>query len=146
MLNVLVALSLLRLATITHAAPGLTARADEVDKKYIFATLHSENEQKADEKTSLNIYSSDDGINFGEYAMDIYHPEKGLVRDPSIIHYLGMYYISHTTGWGGRDIGIISSEDLKTWNPVTTINTGDWVGSAWAPVGVPIISICPFTY
>ncbi|KAK3329272.1 hypothetical protein B0H66DRAFT_17870 [Apodospora peruviana] len=127
-------LSSFLLASITHAAPSppITARSPEVDKKYIFATFHAEKEQQPDEKTSLNIYWSDNAHDFEEYAMDVYHPEKGVVRDPSIIHYLGKYYVVHTTGWHGNEIAIISSDDLKSWSPVTTINVGDF-GAAWAP-------------
>lgn len=131
------------LISIATAVPqAISGR--QVDKKYVFATFQSENENTSNENTWLNIYTSDNGINFDEYAMNAYRPEKPwLIRDPSIIHYLGKYYVVFTTGWSGSELGIISSDDLKNWASHATIKL-DWdglsVGAAWAPVSYPSTS------
>ena len=129
-------------ASLPPATVQVQKRA--VDKNYIFATFQAQKETKGDETTQLNIYSSDDGIHYEEYAMDTYQPASGLVRDPSIIHYLDRYYVVHTTGWSSRDIGIIVSDDLKSWEPVTTVTLPEWVGRAWAPVSHHILFLDKF--
>jgi predicted GH43/DUF377 family glycosyl hydrolase len=112
----------------------------QIDNVYMLATFQTKNQGKSNEETWLNIYSSKDGIHFDEYAMDAYRPPKPwLIRDPSIIQYLGTYYVVFTTGWSGSELGIISSKDLKTWQPHATINLdlpGLTIGAAWAPVRV----------
>lgn len=121
-----------------HPASDLTARL--VKAPYIFATFRATDETKSSEKTYLDIYTSDDGINYTEFAKDVYKPATGLVRDPSIIRHNGKYYIAHTTGWNGKTIGIIVSDDLRTWKPVTTIDVtagGAYASSTWAPVWRP---------
>lgn len=134
MLPVLSLLFLLASTTSAASLPRASVQQRQVDKNYILATFQAQKETEDDETTQLNIYASDDGIHYEEYAMDTYQPESGLVRDPSIIHYLGKYYVAHTTGWTGRDIGIIASDDLQSWEPVTTITLPDGVERAWAPV------------
>ena len=123
------------LAGLVSASPLTDASVQkrQVDANYVFATFQAQNENSDSETTQLNIYTSEDGLHYEEYAMDTYQPASGLVRDPSIIHYLGKYYVAHTTGWTSRDIGIISSSDLKSWEPVTTITMPDWAEKAWAP-------------
>ncbi|KAL8938317.1 MAG: hypothetical protein Q9211_003268 [Gyalolechia sp. 1 TL-2023] len=101
------------LAATMQAIPSKPISGRKVDKKYIVASVHAENQQSSKETTGLNIYTSNDGINFDEYAMDAYQPEKGVLRDPSIIEYWGRYYVADTTGWSGTEIGIISSEDFQ---------------------------------
>lgn len=136
MLPVLSLLLLTASAASAVSLPEVSVQQRQVDKKYIFATFQSQKETEDDETTQLNIYASDDGIHYQEYAMDTYQPENGLVRDPSIIHYLGRYYVAHTTGWRERNIGIIASDDLRSWEPVTTVTFPEWVGRAWAPVSI----------
>ncbi|KAL9031118.1 MAG: hypothetical protein Q9196_000824 [Gyalolechia fulgens] len=103
------------LAATMQAIPSKPISGRKVDKKYIVASVHAENQQSSKETTGLNIFTSNDGINFDEYAMDAYQPEKGVLRDPSIIEYWGRYYVADTTGWSGTEIGIISIR--KTWAP-----------------------------
>ena len=127
------------LTTTVQAIPSKPISGRRVDKKYIFASFHAENQQSPKETTGLNIYTSNDGINFDEYAMDAYKPEKGVLRDPSIIEYWGRYYVAYTTGWYGTEIGIISSEDLKNWKYEATINVNSkefQVQQTWAPVSL----------
>lgn len=111
----------------------IAARA--VDKPYVFATFTSKNEQKSNEETWLHIYTSDDGKQFAEYAMNAYKPSKSLLRDPSIIKDGDTYYIAHTTGWDGDDFAVIKSKDLKNWENVATVKTGvKDTEKTWAPV------------
>ncbi|KAI0120729.1 glycosyl hydrolase [Xylariales sp. AK1849] len=128
-------LTTLLVSTVAAAPKAISGR--QVDKKYVFASFQAKNEQTSNEETWLNIYTSDDGVHFDDYALDAYRPQKPwLIRDPSIIHYLGKYYVTFTTGWYGSQIGIIASDDLKTWSPHATIELG-WagmqIGAAWAP-------------
>ncbi|KAI6087361.1 glycoside hydrolase family 43 protein [Hypoxylon rubiginosum] len=110
----------------------IAARA--VDKPYVFATFTSKNEQKSNEETWLHIYTSDDGKQFAEYAMNAYKPSKSLLRDPSIIKDGDTYYIAHTTGWDGDDFAVIKSKDLKNWENVATVKTGvKDTEKTWAP-------------
>jgi predicted GH43/DUF377 family glycosyl hydrolase len=132
-------------ATSISALPSPSPRSlisgRRVDKKYIYSTFHSENENRPNEKTGLDIYVSDDGINFSEYAMNTYTPAEGLIRDPSIIEYWGRYYIVYTTGWYGSTLGIISSEDLINWRYEATINVNSEqfvAAQTWAPVSVEV--------
>jgi predicted GH43/DUF377 family glycosyl hydrolase len=151
-------LSVILLAATVQAIPSKPISGRRVDKKYIFASFHAENQQSSKETTGLNIYTSNDGINFDEYAMDAYQPEKGVLRDPSIIEYWGRYYVAYTTGWSGTEIGIISSEDLKSWKYETTINVESkefLVRNTWAPVSfcgplsvysIPFLRRADFTF
>lgn len=130
-----IVLALLLRTTLALPARGsLAPRAGQVDVPYIFVTFRAENEQSDGERTYLDIYTSKDGIQLEQYAMNVYQPQDGIMRDPSIIFYLGKYYIVHTTDWYSPYIAIISSDDLKSWQWVTSIKTGDWVSQAWAPV------------
>lgn len=109
----------------------------KINQNYMFATFGATNQQNSNEKTWLDIYVSSNGINFAEYAKDVYQSQKGFVRDPSIMFHNNKYYIAHTTGWTGSTIGIISSPDLRTWTPVTTIDVntnGISAYSTWAPI------------
>ncbi|KAI1085514.1 glycoside hydrolase family 43 protein [Whalleya microplaca] len=110
----------------------ITPRA--VKAPYIFSTFTGKNQQKKNEETWLHIYTSDNGINFAEYAMNAYKPAKGLIRDPSIIKEGDTYYIVHTTGWSGSTFAVIKSKDLKNWTPVSTVETKvKDVKKVWAP-------------
>ncbi|OTA97769.1 glycoside hydrolase family 43 protein [Hypoxylon sp. CO27-5] len=105
-----------------------------VKASYVFATFTSKNEQKSNEETYLHIYTSDNGINFQEYAMNAYKPAQGLIRDPSIIKDGDTYYVVHTTGWSGDTFAVIKSKDLKKWDPVSTVKTGvKDTKKTWAP-------------
>lgn len=106
-----------------------------VDKPYVFATFTSEHEQKSNEETWLHIYTSDDGKQFAEYAMNAYKPAQGLLRDPSIIKDGDTYYVVHTTNWSGDDLAVIKSKDLKNWVQVSNVKTGvKDTEKVWAPV------------
>ncbi|KAI0013539.1 glycoside hydrolase family 43 protein [Xylariaceae sp. FL0662B] len=113
-------------------AEEITPRA--VKAPYIFATFTSKNEQKKNEESWLHIYTSENGINFGEYAMNAYKPAHGLIRDPSIIKDGDTYYVVHTTGWSGSTFAVIKSKDLKKWETVSTVDTKvKDVKKVWAP-------------
>jgi predicted GH43/DUF377 family glycosyl hydrolase len=116
----------------------LISRGDGPDAPYVFATFESKNEQKKNEETYLDIWTSDDGINWNDYARHTYKPVNGLIRDPSIMKRNGKWWVCHTTGWKGSNFAIISSDDLKTWNLENTVNVmGDQnVESVWAPVSI----------
>ncbi|KAI2601951.1 glycoside hydrolase family 43 protein [Hypoxylon sp. NC1633] len=115
-----------------EAQSEISARA--VNAPYVFATFTSKNEQKSNEETWLHIYTSNDGTQFAEYAMNAYKPAQGLLRDPSIIKDGDTYYVVHTTGWSGDDFAVIKSSDLKNWEPVSTVKTGiQDTQKTWAP-------------
>ena len=134
-LQLLYAVLLFLRTTFALPAHDLVSRAEQISAPYVFATFWAENESNPNEKTALNIYTSEDGIELEEYALDVYQPKNGILRDPSIIFYLGKYYIAHTTDWYSQWIAIISSTDLKNWQHVVSIDMGGGVAQSWAPVG-----------
>lgn len=112
-----------------------------VDKPYVFATFTSKNEQKSNEESWLHIYTSDDGKQFAEYAMNAYKPAQGLIRDPSIIKDGDTYYVVHTTGWSSDDFAVIKSKDLKKWDTVASVKTGiQDTEKVWAPVRIILLA------
>ncbi|KAH9885349.1 glycoside hydrolase family 43 protein [Xylariomycetidae sp. FL2044] len=117
-------------------SPVLETRGKS-DKAYLFATFYPKNEQKDDEIDYLDIYTSDDGINFSKDYTGVYTSSKGaVVRDPTITWYGDKYWIAHTNDWYSDSFSLISSSDLKKWEHVTDIkcSTDDLEAfQVWAP-------------
>ncbi|KAF8882460.1 arabinosidase [Infundibulicybe gibba] len=99
--------------------------------RYLFTAFTNSSE------TDLYVYTSDDATNFSLLKGPAYTPKTGVLRDPSIIHHTdGKYYIAYTTNWNGTDFAIANSNDLLTWNLVTTVSTKSSVivpFNTWAP-------------
>ena len=105
-----------------------TASAD----RFLLATFNN-GEQK------LRVLRSTNAADFSGYGQGIvYTPPPGSsLRDPSIIHYRGRYYVCHTTGNFGETnvFSIIASDDLTNWTHLTDVSmasVGD-VRWTWAP-------------
>ncbi|CAJ2504021.1 Uu.00g114150.m01.CDS01 [Anthostomella pinea] len=121
--------TLLGVASLASSSPVLTTRG-QVQKAFVFATFEGGDKGN----TSLDIYTSDDGINFEQYAMAAYKSASGEVRDPSIIWLHDKYWVTFTNGQ--RDgFGLISSTDLKNWDEVATVSVSSAVDAekTWAP-------------
>lgn len=120
------------------------------DPNYLYATFRATNQLKTSETDTLDIYSSTNGVNFTTYHVPASVPSSqgknpSLIRDPSITHFNGKYYVAHTTGWTGNNFNIMTSDDLKTWTDYTTVSfnesnfdVGYAVGAVWAPVSISI--------
>lgn len=111
---------------------------------YLLSTFTS------DGTPELHIYGSDDGINFTDalYRNPVYSGTAGsYVRDPSLIHRDGWFYVAHTstdpdTG-GPTNVSwfeIARSRDLIAWELVTQVDVsavsasiGATVSQTWAP-------------
>ena len=105
-----------------------TASAD----RFLLATFNN-GEQR------LRVLRSTNAADFSGYGQGIvYTPPPGSsLRDPSIIHYRGRYYVCHTTGNFGETnvFSIIVSDDLTNWTHLTDVSmasVGD-VRWTWAP-------------
>ncbi|KAI0008305.1 glycoside hydrolase family 43 protein [Xylariaceae sp. FL0662B] len=112
----------------------ITPRA-KADAPYVFATFTADDENDKNEKDMLQIYTSENGINFDLFAKDAWggRGQKHEIRDPSIIKLDNMYYICHSSG--DKDaFGLISSQNLKDWNFVKKVPVNK-PGSkrVWAP-------------
>lgn len=81
---------------------------------------------------SLHLWSSVDGIRF-EHISKVYTPTTGILRDPSIIKYHGVYYIAYSTSWASNYFGIAKSVDLIHWTFVTHVYVSSTFSRAWAP-------------
>ncbi|KAI6086762.1 glycoside hydrolase family 43 protein [Hypoxylon rubiginosum] len=114
--------------------PKLTSRAC-ADAPYVFATFTADNENDHNEKDMLQIYTSDNGINFELYAKDAWGGVgiEHEIRDPSIIKLDNMYYICYSSG--DKDaFGFISSQNLKDWNFVKKVPVNKQGSKrVWAP-------------
>ncbi len=105
-----------------------TARAD----RFLLATFNNGEQQ-------LRILDSTNAADFTGHARGIvYTPPPGRnLRDPSIIHHRGRYYVCHTTGNFGQTnvFSIIASGDLTNWTHLADVSMallGD-VRWTWAP-------------
>lgn len=107
---------------------GAKAWADQ----FVLATFNNGEQQ-------LRILNSTNASEFTGYAQGIvYTPPAGNnLRDPSIIHHRGRYYLCHTTGNFGQTnlFSIVVSSDLANWTHLTDVSMapiGD-VRWTWAP-------------
>ncbi len=107
---------------------GTAARAD----RFLLATFNNGEQQ-------LRILGSTNAADFTGYAQGIvYTPPPGNnLRDPSIIHHGGRYYLCHTAGnFGGVNyFSVLVSDNLQNWTHVTDASMaaiGD-VRWTWAP-------------
>ena len=107
---------------------GIQALADQ----FLLSTFNN-GEQK------LRILHSTNAAEFrGHEQGTVYTPPPGNnLRDPSVIHYHGRYYLCHTAGiLGGVDFfSILVSDDLLEWTHLTDVSMaalGD-VHWTWAP-------------
>lgn len=89
----------------------------------------------ATSQNTLSMFTSADGVTFKTLGSEVYTPEKGLLRDPSIIrHTDGYYYVVYTTNWDGANFGITRSKDLKNWEFVREVKIDlPGVTNTWAP-------------
>lgn len=115
-------------ATQTHAeaAPVKSLRGDTT---YLMSAFNATSENK------LSLFTSYDGKTFTSLASEVYTPESGLLRDPSILKAAnGDYYVVYTTGWNGQTFGIARSRDLRHWQHVKDVRL-DLPGltNVWAP-------------
>ena len=92
--------------------------------------------------SSLQIYTSNDALNFTLLADTGYTGPTGNLRDPSILlHTDGKFYVAFTTPPAGTgccgaesSFSIASSSDLKKWATVATVPSGiAGVTNVWAP-------------
>ncbi|KAI1076939.1 glycoside hydrolase family 43 protein [Whalleya microplaca] len=89
---------------------------------YVFATFTASDENSKNEKDGLQIYTSDNGLNFELFAKDVWggRGAEHEIRDPSIIKLDNIYYVCYTSG--DKDaFGLISSQNLKDWNFVKKV-------------------------
>ena len=123
--------SLLHWASIVVFAGGLTISPAWADR-FLLATFNNGEQQ-------LRILASTNASEFTGYAQGIvYTPPPGNnLRDPSIIHHLGRYYLCHTAGnFGGTNyFSVLVSDTLTNWTRVTDVSmaaVGD-IRWTWAP-------------
>ncbi|WP_228474143.1 family 43 glycosylhydrolase, partial [Streptomyces calidiresistens] len=98
-----------------------------ITSRHLFAAFTNASER------TLYLYGSDDGVHFHDLAPAAYTPANGILRDPSVIHRAGRWWIAHTTAWEGGTFGIISSEDRLNWHHVADIEHGVPCHNTWAP-------------
>jgi hypothetical protein len=92
--------------------------------------------------SSLQIYTSNDALNFTLLTDTGYTGPTGNLRDPSIMkHTDGKFYVAFTTPPAGTgccgpesSFSIASSADLKNWTTVTSVPCGvAGTNNVWAP-------------
>ncbi|MGC4087781.1 MAG: hypothetical protein QM756_07770 [Polyangiaceae bacterium] len=92
--------------------------------------------------SSLQIYTSNDGLNFTLLADTGFTGPTTNLRDPSIMkHTDGKFYVAFTTPPAGNgccgpesSFSIASSSNLKNWTTVATVPSGvSGVTNVWAP-------------
>jgi len=88
---------------------------------------------------ALRIFDSTNAATFVGHAQGIAYtaPPGNNLRDPSIIHYRGRYYICHTAGiFGAVDyFSILVSDNLRDWTHLTDVSIAA-IGNVkwtWAP-------------
>jgi hypothetical protein len=89
----------------------------------------------------LQIYTSDDALNFTLLTDTGYTGPTGFLRDPSIMKYTdGKFYVAFTTPpslsccGDETSFAIASSSDLRTWKTVTQVACGiAGTKNVWAP-------------
>lgn len=112
----------------------LTVKPQKGDTTFLMSAFNATSEN------ALSIFSSYDGSTFTSTASETYTPEKGLLRDPSIMQMPPdsqgnrTYYVAYTTGWNGTTFGVARSRDLKHWDHVADVDIGvQGVTNVWAP-------------
>lgn len=118
--------------SITHAAHAASSRvtitkATALSSRYTFTVFTNSSQ------SNMYIYQSSDGLNFTQLAASAYTPPSGLVRDPSIILYNGIYYVTYTTNWTGNTLGIATSTDRVHWTFLENVTLSSTVYETWAP-------------
>jgi hypothetical protein len=92
--------------------------------------------------STLQIYTSNDALNFTLLLDTAFGGPTGNLRDPSIMkHTDGKFYVAHTTPPAGTgccgpesSFSIASSADLKKWTTIATVPSGvAGVKNVWAP-------------
>jgi len=120
-----------------RTATGGTTVKPAVAYPYVFSVF---NDSAA--VSSLQIYTSNDALNFTLLADTGYTGPTGNLRDPSILlHTDGKFYVAFTTPPAGTgccgaesSFSIASSSDLKKWTTVATVPSGiAGVSNVWAP-------------
>ena len=120
-------------ATETHAnlAPVKPLRGDTT---YVMSAFNATSENK------LSIFTSYDGKTYTSLATEVYTPQSGLLRDPSILRARdGDYYVVYTTGWNGQSFGLAKSRDLRHWEHVRDVQlnlpglANAKITNVWAP-------------
>jgi hypothetical protein len=113
------------------AACWLAVAPAQADR-FLLATFNNGEQQ-------LRILGSTNAADFTGYAQGIvYTPPPGNnLRDPSIIHHHGRYYLCHTAGnFGGTNyFSVLVSDNLTNWSRITDVSmaaVGD-VRWTWAP-------------
>ena len=108
------------------------ATAHAYADNFLLATFNN-GEQK------LRVLDSSDAESFAGYDRGVAYspPPPNNLRDPSIIHHKGRYYVCHTTGDFGAapHFSIIVSDDLRTWAHLTNVPMTGVAGiqRTWAP-------------
>jgi hypothetical protein len=112
----------------TYAASKIAAKP-LASSRYTFAVFTNSSQ------SNMYIYQSTDGLNFSKLAGPAYTPPSGLVRDPSIIRNTadGRYYVTYTTNWTGKTIGLASSSDRIHWTFIENITMPSGTYVTWAP-------------
>lgn len=107
--------------------PGIS-RAD----RFLLATFKNDEQQ-------LRIMATTNAAEFSGYTQGpVYTPPPGNnLRDPSLIHFRGRYYVCHTAGnFGAANyFSVLVSDDLRTWTHLTDVSMAA-IGNvrwAWAP-------------
>ena len=96
---------------------ALKVTAQKGDTTFLMSAFNATSEN------ALSIFSSYDGATFTSTASEAYRPEKGLLRDPSIMQMPdGTYYVTYTTGWNGSTFGVAKSRDLRHWDHVADVD------------------------
>ncbi|AOS61054.1 glycoside hydrolase family 43 protein [Actinoalloteichus hymeniacidonis] len=121
------------LTALLLGAGGIVSGAAQANpapqSEYVFTTF------TYDSESDLHIYRSSDALNFEAPAGPAYTPSDSLLRDPSIIrHRDGRYYVVHTTGWDTTNFAIAVSNDLQSWQHLTTVSVPvAGIHNTWAP-------------
>nr|WP_201724531.1 family 43 glycosylhydrolase [Streptomyces antimycoticus] len=106
---------------------GRAVRQSTMVSRYLFTAFTNSGE------SNMYVYGSDDARDFWSVQDKAYTPPSGLVRDPSVIHRGGRYYVAYTTGWTGTTFGLAVSDDRRTWTHLADIDHGVAANNTWAP-------------
>ncbi|KAI5787578.1 arabinosidase [Pyronema domesticum] len=123
------ALPILLLFTIVTLLPSIMASVLSLPPRYIFTTFTWSSE------SNMFVYTSSDALHFTLLKGPAYVPNGTLIRDPSSMkHDDGLYYMTYTTSWDGREFAIAKSSNLLDWTlhtkvPITTPD----INRTWAP-------------
>ena len=116
------------IARAAMAVPATSSSESRAETSLFTFTVFTNSSQ-----SNMYVYQSNDGLKFYQLAGPAYTPPTGLVRDPSIMHHDGRYYVTYTTNWTGNMIGVASSPDRIHWTFLENITLPATVFVAWAP-------------